>query len=86
MFRAPMKPTIVEEIRKIRHEMDRKAGYDFDRYIEMLRENERRRLGREEKVTTDEQAECPGERDAHIQSHDVQTLAEEPKKYMRKKK
>ncbi|MCK4614293.1 MAG: hypothetical protein KAU14_05775 [Thermoplasmata archaeon] len=39
-----MKDPIVEEVRKIRHEMDRLAGYDFERFIAMLRENERKRM------------------------------------------
>ena len=44
-----MKDPIVEEIRKIRHVMDKEAGYDYDRYIEMLRENGRKRMAIREK-------------------------------------
>jgi len=34
-----MRDPIVEEIRNIRHEMDKKADYDFDKYVGMLKEN-----------------------------------------------
>jgi len=40
---------IVAEIRRIRHEMDKEAGYDYDRYIEMLRETGRKRMAIREK-------------------------------------
>jgi len=43
---------IILEVRRIRHEMDKEAGYDYDRYIAILRENERKRLAVREKQKT----------------------------------
>ena len=40
---------IILEVRRIRHEMDQEAGYDYDKYIEILKENERKRLAVREK-------------------------------------
>ena len=34
---------IVAEVRAIREELAKKAGYDLDKYLEMLRENGRKR-------------------------------------------
>lgn len=38
-----MTDPIVEEVRKVRHDMERKAGHDFDRFVAMIREREKTR-------------------------------------------
>ena len=44
-----MKDPIVAEVRKAREELARQAGYDINRYFEILKENERKRLAVREK-------------------------------------
>jgi len=38
---------IVAEVRAIREELAKKAGYDLDKYFEMLKENERKKAKKE---------------------------------------